>query len=434
MNDENRQEMAALLAAQQSRVTQIQEALLDWHEVTKRLGYVALFEQFAATAAQRDVQHRLARDEAVQIKAQGFGALRLAQADGGAGVSLPELFFVVRDLARADPNIAHIFRNHFFAVEQHLAAPDTAFARRLLPQVAQGKTLGVAFNELTGEPAGAVGRTPGTQLEKDDTQSGWRISGTKVYSTGNLYADYLLASVSDPDSGTVKQFFVATDAPGVRLDDDWHGFGQKLTGSGTTVFDRVHVAPEDLFDTPPRPTVDTPWGPRVLFGFTFHQVYLTVIITGVVDRILADALALVGKRQRNYYHGLADLPALEPEIQSTIGRIAAWRNAALASTDRAIHALDRAWQHRNDTNAYETSRLSTLAASEAKVVVDETAATLASLLIDVASGSGVSTQAALDRHWRNIKVIASHNPRIYKERVLGDHYLNGTDLPTGAFF
>ncbi|MGH8843393.1 MAG: acyl-CoA dehydrogenase family protein, partial [Advenella sp.] len=333
-----------------------------------------------------------------------------------------------------DPNIAHIFRNHFFAVEQHLASPDTAFARRLLPQVAQGKTLGVAFNELTGEPAGAVGRTPGTQLEKDDTQSGWRISGTKVYSTGNLYADYLLASVSDPDSGTVKQFFVATDAPGVRLDDDWHGFGQKLTGSGTTVFDRVHVAPEDLFDTAPRPTVDTPWGPRVLFGFTFHQVYLTTIITGVIDRILADALALVGKRQRNYYHGLADLPALEPEIQSTIGRLAAWRSAALASTDRAIHALNRAWQHRNDTNAYETSRLSTLAASEAKVVVDETAATLASLLIDVASGSGVSTHTALDRHWRNIKVIASHNPRIYKERVLGDHYLNGTDLPTGAFF
>ena len=434
MNTENRQEKAALAEARQSRVAQIQKALLDWHDTTKQLGYVPLFEQFAATAAERDVQHRLALEEARQIKAQGFGALRLAQAQGGSGVTLPELFFVVRDLARADPNIAHIFRNHFFAVEQHLAAPDTPFAARLLPQVAQGKTLGVAFNELTGEPAGAVGRTPGTQLEKDATQPGWRISGTKIYSTGNLYADYLLASVSDPDSAAVKQFFVSTQAEGVRLDDDWHGFGQKLTGSGTTVFDRVYVAPEDLFDTPPRPTVDTQHGPRVLFGFTFHQVYLTTIITGVIDRILADALALVSKRTRNYYHGLTELPAQEPEIQSTIGRIAAWRSAAIASTDRAIHALDHAWQHRNSPDAYEASRLSTLAASEAKVVVDETAATLASLLIDVASGSGVSTQAALDRHWRNIKVIASHNPRIYKERVLGDHYLNGTDLPTGAFF
>ena len=179
MNTENRQEKAALAEARQSRVAQIQKALLDWHDTTKQLGYVPLFEQFAATAAERDVQHRLALEEARQIKAQGFGALRLAQAQGGSGVTLPELFFVVRDLARADPNIAHIFRNHFFAVEQHLAAPDTPFAARLLPQVAQGKTLGVAFNELTGEPAGAVGRTPGTQLEKDATQPGWRISGTK---------------------------------------------------------------------------------------------------------------------------------------------------------------------------------------------------------------------------------------------------------------
>ncbi|ARU05479.1 hypothetical protein CCO03_12990 [Comamonas serinivorans] len=57
-----------------------------------------------------------------------------------------------------------------------------------------------------------------------------------------------------------------------------------------------------------------------------------------------------------------------------------------------------------------------------------------SLLLDVASGSGVSTAAALDRHWRNLKVVASHNPRLYKERILGDHYLNGTALPQGAFF
>lgn len=434
MNDQNRQENAAILEAQQSRVAHIQETLLDWNEVTRRLGYVSLFTGFAATAAERDVQHRLAIDEAAQIKAKGFGALRLAQTDGGAGVTLPELFFIVRDLARADPNIAHIFRNHFFAVEQYLALPDTACARRLLPLVAQGRTLGVAFNELTGEPAGAVGRTPGTRLEKDDVQSDWRISGTKIYSTGNLYADYLLASVSDSDSGVVKQFFVATDAPGVHLDDDWHGFGQKLTGSGTTVFDRVRISTEDLFDTPPRPLVETPWGPRVLFGFTFHQIYLTTIITGIIDAILADALALVGNRERNYYHGLASRPAQEPEIQSVIGRIAAWRSAARAATDRAIFALEHAWNHRNDADAYETSRLSTLAASEAKIVVDDTAATLGSQLIDVASGSSVSTHAALDRHWRNIKVIASHNPRIYKERILGDHYLNGTDLPTGAFF
>jgi hypothetical protein len=46
----------------------------------------------------------------------------------------------------------------------------------------------------------------------------------------------------------------------------------------------------------------------------------------------------------------------------------------------------------------------------------------------------VTAEKALDRHWRNAKVIAAHNPRLYKERMLGDYLLNGTLPPTGAYF
>jgi alkylation response protein AidB-like acyl-CoA dehydrogenase len=50
-----------------------------------------------------------------------------------------------------------------------------------------------------------------------------------------------------------------------------------------------------------------------------------------------------------------------------------------------------------------------------------------SLLFDALGSSGVQRTAALDRHWRNARTITSHNPRIYKERVIGDFYLNGGD-------
>ncbi len=227
------------------------------------------------------------------------------------------------------------------------------------------------------------------------------------------------------------QFLVSTKAPGVTLDDDWTGFGQKLTGSGTTVFEDVAVSPGDLFALPER----AEGGPH-LYGFTFHQVYLTVVISGIVTRILQDALALVRGRSRNYYHALAEHPSHEPEIQAVIGRIAAHRAAILAVTDRAVAALDRAWARAAEPDAEALSIAASIAAAEAKIVTDEVAATLASLLLDVGSGSGsaVATERALDRHWRNLKVIAAHNPRIYKERVVGDHYLNGALPPTGAFF
>ena len=32
----------------------------------------------------------------------------------------------------------------------------------------------------------------------------------------------------------------------------------------------------------------------------------------------------------------------------------------------------------------------------------------------------------LDRHWRNARTLASHNPVIYRDRIVGDYVLNRT--------
>jgi hypothetical protein len=56
------------------------------------------------------------------------------------------------------------------------------------------------------------------------------------------------------------------------------------------------------------------------------------------------------------------------------------------------------------------------------------------LLSQVASGSTLSTERALDRHWRNLKVLASHNPSIYKHQILGAYELHGTQPPLSVYF
>jgi alkylation response protein AidB-like acyl-CoA dehydrogenase len=395
----------------------------DWSPVTHRLGLAPVFDRFASTAAERDVAGRPIHAETTTLKAAGFGALRL----GPDALSLPDLFRLARDLATADPNIAHVFRNHFFAVESHGRSPDAVLSARILRLAGEGAIFGVAYNEVSTIPAGGIGHLPAARLTRDG--AGFRLTGRKIYSTGNLYADHLLVSAGEAETGTLRQVLVPARAEGVGHDDDWDGFGQKLTGSGTTVFDRVYVDAADVFAPPQRPE-----GAPFLHCFTFHQVYLTTAISGIVNRIFHDALEVVRGRSRNFYHALAERPRDEPELQSAIGRIAAWRAAVEAVTDRAAAALDLAWAGANGPDAVALSTAASLAAAEAKVVTDETAASLAGLLIDVSSGSGVTVTRALDRHWRNIKVISSHNPRLYKERILGDHYLNATALPTGAFF
>lgn len=35
----------------------------------------------------------------------------------------------------------------------------------------------------------------------------------------------------------------------------------------------------------------------------------------------------------------------------------------------------------------------------------------------------------LDRHWRNARTVATHNPLVYKAKVIGDWAINGTEPP-----
>jgi alkylation response protein AidB-like acyl-CoA dehydrogenase len=50
-------------------------------------------------------------------------------------------------------------------------------------------------------------------------------------------------------------------------------------------------------------------------------------------------------------------------------------------------------------------------------------------IFDVLGASATDRGLALDRHWRNARTVASHNPHLYKARLIGDHALNGALPP-----
>jgi alkylation response protein AidB-like acyl-CoA dehydrogenase len=56
------------------------------------------------------------------------------------------------------------------------------------------------------------------------------------------------------------------------------------------------------------------------------------------------------------------------------------------------------------------------------------------MLLDVGGASATKQSQNLDRHWRNARTLASHNPGAYKARAIGDHVINGTPLPVNGFF
>jgi alkylation response protein AidB-like acyl-CoA dehydrogenase len=392
------------------------------------LGFAEAIANIALTAAERERNHRLPHEEIATLKALGFGALRLPADAGGHGVSLRELFVVARDVAAADSNIAHAFRNHLWQVESALRRRDHPFHAHVLDLTSRKKTVGLSFTDTDAVAAGARPSQVLSRLEWDEARGAYIGSGEKIYATGNLYNDAFVGLAVESREGRTVQY-VLDRGEGVGTDDNWQGFGQRLTASGTAKFHAVTVPATHVYATdPPRTSEAAPW------GYTFHQVYLTNCIAGIVRRVALDAVDVLRARGRNFYHGDAAHPADEPVLQTLLGRIRAYAASVEATADRAVTALQHAWDSYGTVDEYDTTLAATLSAAEAKVVIDDLAPQIANWLIDLGSGSVVSRTGALDRHWRNIKVIASHNPRLYKERLLGQNLLTGQLPPTGAFF
>ncbi|WP_131769977.1 acyl-CoA dehydrogenase family protein [Candidatus Protofrankia californiensis] len=181
--------------------------------------------------------------EAIEaIRRARLGALRLPRGIGGGGASLVELYEVFIELAAADPNVAHILRSHFGVVENLLRSSDPE-QRKWLERVAAGELIGSAATELSAK-AGATDFPYETAITR--TPDGLRLNGTKHYTTGSLYMDRIVVGVTDIDGGKV-QVIIEGDRPGVRRDNDWDGFGQRFTGSGTVTFEDVVIEPGDYF-------------------------------------------------------------------------------------------------------------------------------------------------------------------------------------------
>jgi alkylation response protein AidB-like acyl-CoA dehydrogenase len=385
----------------------------------------ALFDHIAEGAEQRERERILPYDIVDLIRRSRLGALRVPTAAGGGGSTIRELFDVVIRLADADANVAHILRNHFSVVERLIRAPRDAQGRAWQKAVVDGAIIGLATTELESAKVGDV--TPATTLTPDG--DGYLLNGTKYYSTGSLYSDYILVRAAGPN-GALGATIVPAKRDGIELVDDWDGLGQRLTGTGTTHFRNVRVNREEVvFDAP-----DVGYG--IAYSNTYAQLFLTAVNAGILRAILRDASALVRRRQRTFYYAPTERAVDDPILQQTVGQISSGAFAAESVVLAAADTLDAATTASDNATAdfADLAFNAALRSAQAKVVVDELAIRAGSLLFDVGGASATKRASNLDRHWRNARTLASHNPSTYKTRSIGDYEINGTPLPAKGFF
>ena len=302
-------------------------------------------------------------------------------------------------------------QNHFYALEVLRVNGSETQKERLYAEVLAGQRFGNALAELGTKTAHE--RT--THLVSAET--GYRINGRKFYATGALYAHRIPTSVVD-DHGVHLLAFVRRDNEGLNVIDDWSGFGQRTTGSGSVVFDNVFVAREDVIPFQTAFERPTPVGPLA-------QILHAAIDTGIARAAFEDALHFVRTKTRPWIDATTAIASEDPLTLKSFGHLSVRLHAAEALLERAGEFLDTAQANPTAKTVAEAS----IAVAEVRALSTEISLAAGSTLFELAGSQATLAEYGLDRHWRNARVHTLHDPVRWKYHAVGNYYLNDENPP-----
>lgn len=384
-----------------------------YEELAKR--FRPIFAEIETGAVSRELGRILPHDEIAALAKANFGALRIPKSEGGIGATLPELFNLLVELSAADPNVTQALRAHFGFVEHVANTQPGPFRLRWVERVTNGQLVGNAWTEIGPASQAAfstrVGRREGSYV----------LNGTKYYTTGSLFADWIDVGATGVDGEGVTVVVSRRD-PGVNVIDDWDGFGQKLTASGTTTFNNAKVDPLDIIND----------DDRYRYGAAFYQTVHLATLAGIGRAIAKETAKAVSARTRHFSNGAGPTANQDPQVLQVVGRIRSNAYAASAIVLQVAAALERAYDahFKTDAGAEEhANAIAEIETSQALGVVSNLILEASTILFDTLGASAAKSGSALDRHWRNARTLTSHNPRIYKDRIVGDYAVNGTMPP-----
>jgi alkylation response protein AidB-like acyl-CoA dehydrogenase len=374
-----------------------------------------LFQKIRSTAVERDIERKLPYDEIKALRATGFTAVRVPTEFGGGGATLPELFNLLIELAEADSNVTNAVRAHFGFTEDVLNSPDAERRALWLGRIGEKTFFGNGHSE-TGD---AKLQTFSTTVSKKDGR--YVLNGRKYYTTGTLFADWINIAAQH-ESGEPVGVVVSRHAQGLEVLDDWNGFGQATTASGTAVFTDVPVELGQI----------VPVSERFKYSNPFYQLVHLATLAGIGRAAAGDVARLVKERNRVFSHGNASSVSADPQILQIVGRVRGNTYAAGLIVLKVAEALQRA--HDARLSGDEQREAATIAIAEIELdqsvtVVSDLILEATTILFDALGASSAARNLALDRYWRNARTIASHNPRVYRDRIVGDFAVNGTPPP-----
>ncbi|WP_288401617.1 SfnB family sulfur acquisition oxidoreductase [uncultured Acinetobacter sp.] len=357
----------------------------------------------------RDQNRILPTEQINQFSQKGLGGIRIPKQYGGAFVSNKTLAHVFRILTKADANVGQIPQNQFGLLNFINITGSDAQKQFIYTEILAGKRIANGGPEKNSKDTKAIQTT----LSLENGQ--YFLNGEKFYSTGTNFADWLAIRTLHPDGYTVLAI-VDRHATGVEVINDWNGFGQRTTASGTVKLNNVVVDPALFFDE--RIIADTP-----NVRGAYSQLLQVAIDVGIAEAAFDDTLSCIRKARPIIDSGVEKASEEHYTLQE-VGKLNILLDAAILLLDDAAEYLDELDQL-TEISAEQAARASILVA-EAKIYANDAALHISEKLLELGGSRASLSQHNLDQHWRNARVHTLHDPVRWKFHAIGDYYLNGT--------
>jgi len=372
---------------------------------------------FAENAAERDERGGTPKAERDAVRHSGLLALSIPGAFGGHGADWSLTLEVVREFARADSSVAHVFGFHHL-----MLATVRLFSR---PEQWQ------PWFELTARKNWFWGNA----LNPLDTRTqvkwfdGWcEFSGKKSFCSGANDSEMLIASAVDESAGG-KLLIAALPSgrSGIGVHDDWDNMGQRQTDSGSVTFERVRVERSELLLDPG--PLSTPFAclRPLLAQLIFAHMFL-----GIAEGAFEEFRGYTLKEARPWFRSSAESISEDPYVLRHYGDFWVGLEGVRLLVERAAAQFDAAWRKEQRLGAEERAELA-IAIGTAKVAATRVGLELCSRLFEVTGARATHAALRLDRHWRNLRTQSLHDPLDYRVQELGAWALN-RQRPSPTFY
>jgi alkylation response protein AidB-like acyl-CoA dehydrogenase len=376
-----------------------------------------LAREFAKTAVQRERDNVLPRQEIQTLKDAGLVNLLIPREFGGEGGRFSTAVQVVEEITQGDGSLGALLSFQYKTSIVPAFFDPHGEAEAIARRSAQGSWL--------------WGNLHVPRLEATPNEGGgFTVNGTAHWSTGSGLGDVATVVARRTDKRELLYAVVPTDRQGFVVQHDWDHLGLRLAETVTVEARDLQVFDDELFETASGPIVSFP--PLFLpVASTFNAAVFIGSAWGAFYRARDFTLT---RPPRRFARGIAAGDARASKDIPTLARFGGiWGplKAAEALVRDAALAIDAVWSRRPDFSDEDIDTL-TLRAVSARAYSQNVALDATQSVYDISGTSATANTFGFDRHWRDVRTLAQHDPLAYVHKSVGESFLTATPIRVPA--